>query len=191
MKCAICGESRIYALVIDHIAGGGTKHKKEVGSIYSWLIKHNFPDGYQVLCQNHNREKELINNEYHGKHKTPEQQKKDDDLKWEVFSYYSKSEIPYCNVCKETNLDILELDHVNGDGFKQKRLGRRIGGHSLYAKLKKEGYPDIDKYQILCSSCNYVKRTENKECRKTKEKDRSCFSDKNDNTIKYINISLV
>lgn len=164
MKCALCGENRIYALVIDHIAGGGCEQQRKVGNIYSWLIKHSFPDGYLVLCQNHNKLKAKYNNEYHGKLKTPEQQKKEDDLKWNVFSVYSDSVIPYCKVCNETNLDCLELDHINGDGFKEKqKSGKRIGGYELYSKLKRDGFPDRDKYQVLCSNCNLVKRTENKE----------------------------
>lgn len=39
------------ALTIDHVSGGGTQHRKEVGGhIYRWLINHNYPEGYQVLC---------------------------------------------------------------------------------------------------------------------------------------------
>lgn len=42
----------IRALSIDHIEGGGNKHLKAIGTqaIYPWLIKNNFPEGYQVLC---------------------------------------------------------------------------------------------------------------------------------------------
>jgi hypothetical protein len=42
----------IRALSIDHINGGGNKHLKEIGQgkLYSWLKKHNYPPGYQVLC---------------------------------------------------------------------------------------------------------------------------------------------
>jgi hypothetical protein len=55
-KCACCGESNILFLSIDHINGGGTKHRQEIGRtpIYRWLIKNNFPEGYQTLCMNCN-----------------------------------------------------------------------------------------------------------------------------------------
>ena len=56
-KCACCGESEIKFLSIDHINGGGTKHRKEVGNIPEWLIKNNFPKGFQVLCHNCNQAK--------------------------------------------------------------------------------------------------------------------------------------
>jgi hypothetical protein len=54
--CECCGEGRDYFLTIDHINGDGNKHRKEVGSsnIYDWLVKHEFPSGFQVLCMNCN-----------------------------------------------------------------------------------------------------------------------------------------
>lgn len=46
----------IRILTIDHINGGGAKHRKQLGNsasrFYRWLIKHNYPEGYQVLCMN-------------------------------------------------------------------------------------------------------------------------------------------
>ena len=55
--CVICGESRPACLSIDHINGGGNKHKKELGittstGFYRWLINNNYPKGYQTLCMN-------------------------------------------------------------------------------------------------------------------------------------------
>jgi len=54
-KCACCGESNIKFLTIDHINGGGTKHRKNIKiKMYSWLKKNNFPEGFQTLCFNCN-----------------------------------------------------------------------------------------------------------------------------------------
>ena len=57
-KCACCGESAYHFMSIDHINGGGYKHRKEIGNFgrnfYKWLIKNNFPNGFQVLCHNCN-----------------------------------------------------------------------------------------------------------------------------------------
>jgi hypothetical protein len=50
-------------LCIDHINGGGRAHRREIGghaSFYLWLIKNNFPEGYQVLCWNHNSKKGCV-----------------------------------------------------------------------------------------------------------------------------------
>lgn len=59
-KCACCGEKHIEFLSIDHINGGGVKHRKQLGAkwtIYAWLKKNNFPKGYRILCHNCNLSK--------------------------------------------------------------------------------------------------------------------------------------
>jgi hypothetical protein len=57
-KCACCGEHRYEFLAIDHINGGGNKHRKEVTGLgarfYAWLQREGFPDGFRVLCHNCN-----------------------------------------------------------------------------------------------------------------------------------------
>jgi len=56
-KCICCGENHIEFLTIDHIYGGGNKHRKEIGGgylIHKWLIKNDFPEGFRVLCYNCN-----------------------------------------------------------------------------------------------------------------------------------------
>lgn len=59
-ECRCCGEREIKFLSIDHINGGGTKHRKEIkGATYSWLIKNKFPSGFQLLCHNCNMAKAL------------------------------------------------------------------------------------------------------------------------------------
>ena len=54
--CTCCGEQSTEFLVIDHIGGGGTQHRKSLNasSIYTWLKRHGYPDGYRVLCHNCN-----------------------------------------------------------------------------------------------------------------------------------------
>lgn len=56
-ECACCGVSEFEFLTIDHMNGGGNKHRKEVGSgvaFYLWLIRNNYPKGFQILCYNCN-----------------------------------------------------------------------------------------------------------------------------------------
>jgi hypothetical protein len=61
--CACCGEKHYEFLSIDHINGDGKAHRKELGltgnKFYKWLIKNNFPKGFQVLCMNCNFAKGL------------------------------------------------------------------------------------------------------------------------------------
>ncbi len=55
-KCVCCMESEICFLAIDHINGGGHEHRKvnKIGSLYQWLHRNKYPDGYRVLCHNCN-----------------------------------------------------------------------------------------------------------------------------------------
>jgi len=74
--CACCGETEPMFLTIDHINNNGSKHRKEITNgckdyrdyrsstgykTYRWLINHNFPDGFQVLCANCNSGKHRNN----------------------------------------------------------------------------------------------------------------------------------
>jgi len=55
--CVCCGEDNWEFLTIDHINGGGTKHRKTLGggtAFFKWLRDNNFPPEYRVLCINCN-----------------------------------------------------------------------------------------------------------------------------------------
>lgn len=59
-KCACCGESRREFLALDHIGGGGNKHRKSLktnggGTFYAYLHARGYPHGYRVLCHNCNQ----------------------------------------------------------------------------------------------------------------------------------------
>lgn len=63
-KCSHCGHSDIRALQIDHTNSGGEAHRRNITQdFYMWLIKNNFPEGYQVLCANCQQVKMHENNE--------------------------------------------------------------------------------------------------------------------------------
>jgi len=57
--CKCCGETRKEFLSMDHVNGGGNKHRREAKltnstDLYLWIIRHNFPSDFQVLCHNCN-----------------------------------------------------------------------------------------------------------------------------------------
>ena len=58
-ECNCCGEKIFDFLTIDHINGGGRKHKKKlnISHINLWLMRNNFPKGFQILCMNCNLSK--------------------------------------------------------------------------------------------------------------------------------------
>jgi len=76
-KCACCGESHYEFLTIDHICGGGIKHRLQISGLTKddvkglsvellrgkgydprkftkWIIENNFPEGFRILCYNCN-----------------------------------------------------------------------------------------------------------------------------------------
>lgn len=61
------GAKNIWALSVDHINGGGCKHTEELKKLgtnfYAWLIKNNYPKGFQVICMNCNMIKKVQNRE--------------------------------------------------------------------------------------------------------------------------------
>ncbi len=49
-KCSCCGESNFKLLTIDHVNNDGLIHRNSItGMLYDWLIKNNFPSGFDVL----------------------------------------------------------------------------------------------------------------------------------------------
>lgn len=71
-RCACCGETHVSMLTLDHINGGGIKHRTEIAKKKGWpgkvsgvafyrhLAELGFPPGYQVLCFNCNYSKYLL-----------------------------------------------------------------------------------------------------------------------------------
>ena len=54
-KCICCGENKTEFLAIDHIGKTGAEHRKKIKiSIYSYLIKNNYPENVRILCHNCN-----------------------------------------------------------------------------------------------------------------------------------------
>lgn len=60
--CVCCDESVISLLTIDHVNNDGAQHRLSSPSsrrIYHWLQKHDYPEGFQVLCWSCNIGKHL------------------------------------------------------------------------------------------------------------------------------------
>lgn len=70
LACVRCGFNDIRALSIDHLNGGGSEQKRQLGGngslLYFWLVKHNYPLGYQTLCMNCQFIKRVENDEIKG-----------------------------------------------------------------------------------------------------------------------------
>ena len=68
-----------------------------------------------------------------------------------------------CVGCGIDNFDVLQFDHINNDGYIERKYTNGIRnvndagiGRQLYAKIIK--YDEIAmKYQLLCANCNMLK----------------------------------
>ncbi len=68
LECSNCGIDVYSVLTLDHINNDGAEHKRRLSksgkasstTIYTDIIKHGFPEGYQVLCFNCNFHKEFM-----------------------------------------------------------------------------------------------------------------------------------
>lgn len=77
-------------------------------------------------------------------------------LKKETLLHYGEL---ICVYCKEDNIDLLSLDHVNGDGKEHRKLiGIKSGGNNFYLYLRRNKFPQFPLLQILCISCNSKKQ---------------------------------
>jgi hypothetical protein len=72
-----------------------------------------------------------------------------ENLRREVFSHYSPNLT--CQCCGEPHIEFLTLDHIHGDGYKEREEHNR----DFILWVKQQGYPDG--YQVLCMNCNFLK----------------------------------
>ncbi len=61
---------------------------------------------------------------------------------------------PCCIWCKEHDITVLNIDHINNDGYKT----RGTSGNWLYRKIIRNDLQQNINYQLLCANCNYIKK---------------------------------
>lgn len=147
LKCACCNENHYEFLTIDHINNDGAEHKRKIGirRLYQWLVKNNFPEGFQVLCYNCNLCKGYYGECYH---KNPEIKGKKNwsaKRRFKVLSYYSPE--LKCACCGESIYHFLSIDHIYGGGLKHYN---KIG--YIYSWLIDNNFPED--FRVLCYNCN-------------------------------------
>jgi len=63
MRCLCCDENTLEFLTIDHVNNNGAEHRRQIKregtGLIQWLIKNDFPEGFQILCYNCNCAKRL------------------------------------------------------------------------------------------------------------------------------------
>ena len=172
--CACCGEHRLEFLTIDHIDGGGCRHRGEYsrgsGDLYRVVREEGFPkDRYQVLCHNCNWGKHVRGVCPHQGNPSPKK------VKW---PYSRRSKLKFrkevlkrlggrCACCGEDQLEFLTIDHINEDGAEH----RRKVGKDICTYLRKHDYPPG--FQVLCLNCNRSKHFGGGICVHCRDQDQS------------------
>jgi hypothetical protein len=158
--CVVCGITDRRCLQFDHIFGGGGKQQKQMGGSSYNVLKYyiNNPDiamkEIQILCANHNWIKRADNNEnptgstkYRGA---------TNPLKQKVFDILGNA----CTICGFNDKRALQFDHINGDGYLERKKLR--SGMGLWRSFIRD--PKIkERIQVLCCNHNWIKRYENNE----------------------------
>lgn len=163
IKCHHCNETDLGVLTLDHVDGGGNKHRKESGmktgyNACCWLKKHGYPEGFQVLCWNCQFKKRLAQMQPEAPDKRQLQKSAYRKLvKQQCLDEYGKT----CK-CGVSDQDVLTLDHVNDDG-KQHREDTKARGLNFYIHLRKNGFPNDPPLQVMCMKCQYRKRNNDNE----------------------------
>ena len=70
-------------------------------------------------------------------------------LRLEVLTHYSNG-TPKCACCSESNIQFLEMDHIDGGGTAHRKT-LAASSHGFLARIKRMGFPDG--LRVLCSNC--------------------------------------
>lgn len=71
-----------------------------------------------------------------------------------------------CLKCGFSDSRALQIDHINGGGYTERKL-YPTNPKKYYSDILKSINNNEGKYQLLCANCNWIKRFENNETRKS------------------------
>ncbi len=78
-------------------------------------------------------------------------------IKREVLEHYGNCQ---CVRCPTNNVACLSLDHVDNDGCAHRKQIKCAAGSKFYLWVKKNGFPNSPRLQVLCMNCQFIKRDE-------------------------------
>ncbi len=179
--CAICGEDHQEFLCIDHINGGGKKHRESIkGAYWSSFKRKGWPEGFRVLCYNCNLKYGCRDHFWKGTgvrvatdeeslaKLTPRKRasvifrvKNPERFKELVRKTQLKIKADVmahyggsCVCCGIDDLEVLSIDHIGSTGAAHRKELKSKGEYFGYAWIKKNGYPSG--LRVLCVNCNFA-----------------------------------
>lgn len=152
-RCCLCPETRLGALAIDHIGGGGKKHRtslsKDGSAFYRWLTSAGYPAGYRTLCANCNHLAYLVSRKPSETNRGDETRRRNAALKLAVMSKLGGR----CAVCRDSRIDVLTVHHIGRNGAEHRRsISSGKGGPGFYRAILK--IDDFNGLECRCFSCN-------------------------------------
>lgn len=147
-RCARCPVDEVRFLALDHIKNDGAVHRLRDGVRHSflWARKNGFPPVFQVLCHNCNTRKHA---ELRGPVKDSPSARHWVKARIDVLHHYSGG-VVRCALCTESDVVVLTVDHVDGDGNEHRRS--LASPSRLYSWLRRSGFPTG--FRVLCQNHN-------------------------------------
>lgn len=148
-----CGETRLGALTIDHVGGGGKKHRQALKlggeGLYRWLKKNHFPPGFRVLCSNCNVFAHLLPQNIKDSASAAQGRRHTAKLKTDLMALLGGK----CATCGKDDVRILTVHHSKHDGAEHRRsVSAGARGTAFYRSVLRAG--DVTGLECACFSCN-------------------------------------
>ena len=77
----------------------------------------------------------------------------------EVLSFLGNK----CVKCGIDDFRVLQIDHINGNGYQERKQFGQSGGASTVRYYRHIMEVNGEGYQLLCANCNWIKRYEQSE----------------------------
>jgi len=173
-RCARCGEEKpLTEFYIDTRGWGGkSSWCKDCVREYNRQNYAKHSEKYKAYARKyrreHNEELKLKRASHYKKNKVAINRKNDEWrrkteplLRQQVLRRFGGK----CEKCGFNDRRALQIDHIHGDGAKERKI-HSITGVRFYRKLLKLTDSELNRnYQLLCANCQWIKRFENHEYR--------------------------
>jgi hypothetical protein len=156
-KCAICGDTDLSHLTIDHIDSNGAEDRRNTklytNHLYKAIVDNKLSteqiQNLRVLCWNHNSSRTRGYLDL-----PPEQQSKSQKRRSQLWKEALDFFGP-CKTCKTDELKFLTVSHIHNNGAELRKQGQPCGA-DLLSRFRVSGWPESLKedYCLECWNCN-------------------------------------